>query len=512
MDVTSLMRRAAESFAGNEAVKHKDRSLTFEQAWARGCRLANALAAIGLQPGDRVATLDTNCLESVDAFLGVAIAGMVRVPLYARNSPSTHRIMMRNTDCKAIIVATEFHDDIVAAREGLPGLTHVIVQDAQYDEWLHTHPETDPMIEIDPDAIYIIRHTGGTTGDPKGVAYTHWSWLATARDWFYNYPPVTPGDSCLHVAPITHASGYWFIPIWIRGGRNVIANFTPEDTMRLVEQERINYLLVVPTMMAAMLEDPDIAKHRWWDTLKCLLITAAPISETTALKAYDVFGDILYQAYGQTEAVCVTSMDAKEWFGKVEGSTPARACGRVTAFARIEIRDEEGNRLPHGTAGEIVARIDGQMTGYWGNPEATKERLVDGWVKTGDIGIIDRNGYLYLLDRADDMIVSGGFNIWPLELENVIHSHPAVLEVAVVGVPHPKWGETPLATVVTRTGAEVSEDEIIALCVDKLGSYKKPSKVVFTEDPLPRTPVGKIRRKDLRETYWEGHTRRIAGS
>ena len=184
----------------------------------------------------------------------------------------------------------------------------------------------------------------------------------------------------------------------------------------------------------------------------------------------------------------------------------------VLPFAEIEIRDDDNRPLPYGSVGEIAAKADGQMNGFWNNPEATAERIVDGWVLTGDIGMLDRNGYLYMMDRADDMIISGGYNIWPMELENVISDHPAVVEVAVFGIPHDRWGETPMAECVVDGTVPVSEEDIIALCAERLGRYKRPGKVAFRREPLPKTPVGKIRRKDLREPHWHGRKRRVGGS
>ena len=189
-----------------------------------------------------------------------------------------------------------------------------------------------------------------------------------------------------------------------------------------------------------------------------------------------------------------------------------RACGMTLPFAELEIRGEDNEALPYGEVGQIAAKTEGQMKGFWNNPAATAERLVDGWVLTGDIGMLDENGYLYMMDRADDMIISGGFNIWPMELENVITDHPAVIEVAVFGVPHERWGETPMAVCVTDGKTAVAEQEIIDLCAERLGSYKKPSRVQFTTEPLPKSPVGKVKRKDLREPYWAGRDRRVGGS
>jgi acyl-CoA synthetase (AMP-forming)/AMP-acid ligase II len=191
---------------------------------------------------------------------------------------------------------------------------------------------------------------------------------------------------------------------------------------------------------------------------------------------------------------------------------PLRACGMPLPFAQVQIWDEANKPMPPGAVGEIVAKADGQMKGFWNNPEATRERIVDGWVKTGDIGRLDDNGYLYMLDRADDMVISGGFNIYPAELENVIAAHPAVLEVAVFGIPDARWGETPCAVVCTKPGVLVSEKELIELCAERLGRYKRPGKVVVREEPLPKTAVGKIKRKDLREPFWVGRDRRVAGN
>jgi len=254
-------------------------------------------------------------------------------------------------------------------------------------------------------------------------------------------------------------------------------------------------------------------RSRDWSKLKCMLIAAAPISEATALTAREIFGEsCLHQGYGQTEALLLSFMGPRQWFAQVEGSNPLRSCGLVMPWAELEIWDEQNKPLPLGQPGQIVARVDGQMTGFWNDPEGTRERMVDGWVLTGDIGLIDKNGYLYLLDRAADIIISGGFNIWPMELENAIATHPAVMEVAVFGIPDPRWGETPCAVVVPKSGRTIDVAEVMQLCAEQLGSYKKPGRVVIRDEPLPKTPVGKIKRRELREPFWAGHMRRVAGS
>ncbi|MBL6691806.1 MAG: AMP-binding protein [Pseudomonadales bacterium] len=513
MDVRTLMQQAVINHADRECVVHGDRRLTFTEAWDRGIRMANALLALGLKPGDRVGVLEDNSIEAADFFHGAAIANLVRVPLYPRNGMEAHVHMLSHTGCKALVVSDNYLHEVDGIVDAVPGMEHLVIRDDGYESWLAEQSSVMPEIEIDPEDNFIIRHTGGTTGPSKGVAYTHRAWLHAGRDWFYTFPPVEPGDKCLHLGPISHGSGYQYLPTMLAGGCNVMMDhFNAEETLDVMEKERIGYMFMVPTMLNAVVRD-NTARGRDFSGLKCLLSAAAPIADATAMAAREVFGDVLYQGYGQTEVLPVAMMGPKHWFAEVEGSEPLRACGMPLPFAQIEIWDEENQPLPRGEVGEIVAKSDGQMSGFWENPEATAERIVRGWVKTGDMGRLDENGYLYIVDRADDMIISGGYNIWPMELENVISDHEEIVEVAVFGVPHEKWGESPHAVCVTTTDSPcVTEDEIIELCAERLGSYKKPGGVTFTTEPLPKSPVGKIRRKDLREPYWEGHDRRVAGS
>jgi len=513
MDVTSLMRRAATFNADREAIVARDRRLTFAEAWVRGCRLAHRLIDLGLQPGDRLGVLEANSIEAADLFAGAAIANLVKVPLYPRNTRAAHLHMLGHTGCKALIVSGEMAADVTGFATELEDLAHVVVRDDHYEDWLAGAPDTDPMVPVSPDDWFIIRHTGGTTGEPKGVGYTHKAWLDAGRDWFYQFPPVEPGDKCLHVAPISHGSGYLFLPIWLAGGCNVLLErFEPAEVLDVMESEPIAYVFMVPTMLNAVARHPSAA-GRDWTALKCLQTGAAPISDDTALMARAVFGDRLWQGYGQTEAVPVTMMGPREWFADVEGSEPLRAAGRPLPFADLAILDAATHEpVDIGAEGEIAIRCDGQMSGFWDNPEATAERVHDGWVLTGDIGRVDRNGYLYVVDRKDDMIISGGFNIWPAELENVLTDHPAVVEAAVFGVPSERWGESPMAVVTVDGRTPVTATELQQLVAERLGSYRKPVDVTISTDPLPKSPVGKILRKTLREPYWEGHTRRVAGS
>jgi acyl-CoA synthetase (AMP-forming)/AMP-acid ligase II len=509
------MRQAANYNSARIAVKHGERSLTFGDAWMRGIRMANALISLGLGPGDRVGVLEDNSIEAQDFFVGAAIAGLVRVPLYARNSVDSHEHMLGHTSCRAVVVAEKYLSEMEGMTDRLPSLKHVVVRDAEYETWLASFSDVDPMVEINPDDWYIIRHTGGTTGKPKGVAYSHRSWLAAGRDWFYNFPPMDAGEVCLHVGPISHGSGYLYTPTWLSGGTNLLLDhFDAEETLRIMSEERVSFMFMVPAMLNAVARHP-LAQELDFSALKVIQIGGAPIADETALLGREVFGDVLYQGYGQTEALPVCMMGPKEWFSDIPGSNPLRSAGRALPFAYLEIRDAEDASvaLPIGEEGEIAIRCEGQMLGFWENEAATEERMSeDGFVLTGDIGKLDSNGYLYVLDRKDDMIISGGFNIWPAELENTILNHPAVIEVAVFAVPHERWGESPAAMCVVAPGAIVDPEEIKEICAKALGSYKKPAEVFFQTEALPKSPVGKVQRKVLREPFWQGYERRVAGN
>lgn len=512
MNVRDQMAQAVRFNGHRTAVVHRERRLSFDEAWDRGIRFANGLIELGLQPGDRVAVLEDNCLESVDFITGCAIANLVRVPLYARNSVEAHAYMLTHTECRALVVSARYAPEAVALRQMAPCLAQVIVRDEHYEPWLARQCGQAPNIAIAPDDWFIIRHTGGTTGRAKAVAYSHRSWLAACRDWFYIFPQVVQGDACLHCGPISHASGYQFLPVWLAGGCNVLLDhFDAGEVFDLIERERIGYFQAVATMLRAMIDHPT-AQDRDFSSLKCLLVGAAPVNDRTAIEARALFGDVLYQGYGETEVLPIAFMGPAQWFAEIEGSSPLRACGMVMPFSRIDIWDEESQSVPIGEIGEIVAQSDGMMTQFWNDPQTSAERITDGWVKTGDIGRIDRNGYVYLIDRASDTIISGGYNIYPADIERVIANHPAVTEAAVFGVPHDRWGESPMALCVIRPDVAICEEELIAAITRELGAYQKPSRFEFRSDPLPRNAVGKINRKALREPYWQGAARRVAGS
>jgi acyl-CoA synthetase (AMP-forming)/AMP-acid ligase II len=521
VDVPSMMRQATALNADRVAVVHDDLTLTFQQMWTRGVRMANALIELGVRPGDRVGGLEDNNLGAADLFLGAAIAGAVRVPLYARNSAESHAHMIAQTGTSVVLTDAAYADSVVDLPSTVESLRHVVVRDEGYEKWLKGQSDVDPEIAVDGDDWYIIRHSAGTTGKPKGIGYTQHDWLVNCRNWFYRLPNLRWESVVGHAGPISHASGYLFLPAWLHGSTNLLFGaFDPTKVLDLMERHRVTHMFAPPSMLQMLTTEvlgagPD-APGRDLSALECVLVGGAPITDATANAGHRVFGDVLFQIFGQTEAVPLTVMTPAEWFGEFEGSTPMRAAGRVLPFARVQTRDEDGKVLPIGAEGELWAQVEGQMRGFWGDDaataELTRERLVDGWVRTRDIGRIDANGFVYVLDRADDMIVSGGFNIWPAELETVINDHPEVIEVAVFAIPHEKWGECPMAVCTVAEGASVTEQEIVDLVIQRLGSYKKPGRVEFTTEPLPKTVVGKLMRKALRDQHWADAGKRVGGA
>jgi acyl-CoA synthetase (AMP-forming)/AMP-acid ligase II len=490
----------------------RDRVLTFAEVWDRGVRVANGLRALGVQAGDRVAGVEDNTLGAADLFLGAAIAGAVRVPLYPRNSRQSHRVMIEQTGAVVVIAEAAYADAVKDLDQEIGSLRHVVVRDHSYEDWLVAQSDVDPLVAVAPQDWYIVRHSSGTTGRPKGVGYTQHDWLVNCRNWFYRLPRLSWDSVVGHAAPISHAAGYLFLPAWLAGATNLLYGpFDVPTVLDMSERHRVTHTFAAPSMLAGLAADPTAA-GRDWSALSCILIGGAPVTDATINAGRRVFGDVIYQVFGQTEATPLTIMTPQEWFTDVPGSTPMRSAGRVLPFCRLEIRGPAGEVLDIGGEGEIWTQVEAQMSGYWGDPQRTAERLVDGWVRTGDIGRLDDNGYLYVLDRVDDMIVSGGFNIWPAELETIIADHPDVVEVAVFGIPDTRWGETPMAICTLRPGALVTEQELIEMVRERLGSYQKPSRVEFRTAPLPKSVTGKVQRKILRDPFWAGRTDRVSGA
>jgi acyl-CoA synthetase (AMP-forming)/AMP-acid ligase II len=494
LDVLTLMRSAAARYAGREAVVAGDRRITYAEAWDRGVRLANRMIDCGLEPGDRVGVLEDNALESSDVILATTIAGLVRVPLYAGNDARGHAHMLDSTGCRLVVVSAGRAEEIRDVAETLPALERVLQRDGGYEDLVRTASAAEPEVRSVPGDLHVIRHTGGTTGTSKGVPLTHETWLASCRDWFYGLPLMSLGDRCLHVSPIAHGAGYFFTSTWLSGGSSVLADgFDPAAAIATMARDRIAYTFLVPSMLAALVREHGAADRDWPD-LRAVALAGAPVPSDVARRARDIFGPVLFQAYGQSEGVPATFMGPAEWFGQVEGSDPLRSVGRPLPHADVAIRGDRDEPLPPGQVGQIAIRCDGQMAGYWRAPDRTGEVLVDGWLLTGDAGRMDANGYLYVLGRAADAIVSGGTTAWPAQIEDAVREHPAVVEAGVFAEPDGRGGHQPVVVCLPRDAA--SEGQIAAFCA-ALPAGTRPARVVFSRAPLPYSPVGKLRRHDL---------------
>jgi acyl-CoA synthetase (AMP-forming)/AMP-acid ligase II len=511
----SALRKAVIQHRDREAAWFEGRTQTFAELWQRSCRVANGLASLGLQPGDRVATLGDNAFESIETICGLALGGFVRCPMYVHNTGESHVFLMNLVGAKALVVQRTYLDDVLPHLDEIDSVEHVVVCDEAppsllaYDVLLANSATDDPQLPIRGSDPYIIRFSAGTTGRPKGILHTYDGWAAMGNEFALALPRVEADDSFLVAGPLSHAACLLFWPMLGAGVRHVVMpKFDAGRFLELVERERCTTSLLVPTMIQLVVSHPD-APMRDVTSLRAIYYGASPITESTLDEAHALWGPIMHQLYGQSESPAVTVLPARLHSSR----HLLRAAGRPTPNVLLRILDDDGNVLPAGETGEVAVSSPGSMAGIWGDEAATRERVTDdGYLRTRDIGWIDDDGFLFLADRKEDIIISGGFNVWPAEVENALCAHPAVLEAAVVGVPDEKWGETVLAVVVLRPGGDATSDELIAWCRTKVGPVKKPTRVEFSDEPLPKNGVGKLLRRAVRAQCWQGADRQVSGA
>ncbi len=519
MNVRDYVAKAALYYPNNTTVIHGQTRLSTKDLVERVYRVSNALLSLGLKKGDRVGVLLHNCHQSVECFFGVQCAGLVMVPLNARNSAQEHAYILQNSEAKAILMGQEFAGDI---KPELPGLKHLEIiimvtgkadqNSYEYEKLLASASAKEPSVEIKDDDINSLRYTSGTTGKPKGVIHDHRCNETALFNTLTSAFAIDEGDSIALTGPVTHASGSMILPHIICGASvYILSRFDPGELLELVQKERITTLYLVPTMIVMLLNHPGINDYDL-SSLKTIRYGASPISPDILKKAISVFGNVFIQGYGLTEGTMpITVLSKKDH--DIDDSAEKKlrrlySIGRESFGARVGIMDEDGNLLPAGEIGEIVIKSNQNMLGYWKNPTATEEAFRYGWMHTRDMGYRDEEDYIYLVDRKEDMIISGGFNVYPKEVEDVLYKHPAVLEAAVFGVPDELWGEAVKAVISLRKGADVAAEEIIEFCRKYLAGYKKPKSVDFI-DEIPKTTVGKISRKTLKEPYWKDRARRV---
>lgn len=483
LQIGDLIARAARTFGDRPALIDGPRTVGFAQFDRLTDRLGHALIARGLAPGDRVAVLVPNGIDGVVTYYALAKAGLVRVPLNSRETDV--ELAYKVADCGARALITDGRR---------PAPTEIVIDTAELDTMIADAPDHPCRVVRDPEAPLRLAYTGGTTGKPKAVILTTRSELAEVANFLVDLlPDIGPDSVMLHAAPITHGSGAFFLPHLVKGAVNVVLpKFEPQAFVDAAAAHGATATFMVPTMISLILEDAVIDRDRLRLTRLCY--GGAPIAPTLLQRAIDTFGPVFAQLYGQAEApLAITCLQPAE-------HTPDRltSAGKPYTFVEVDVRDKDGNSQPPGSPGEVHTRGPHTMSGYWGRPDATAETVEpDGWLHTGDIGQFDDDGYLYLLDRRHDVIISGGFNVYPREVEDVLLTHPAVREAAVVGVDDPTWGQRVCAAVVVRE--PVDGDELIDHCAHRLAGFKRPRRIDFWPE-LPKSSVGKSLRRTVRES------------
>ena len=495
-----------------------ERSLDYAEAQRAVHRIAGALLRSGVAPGERVAILAKNCIEYVLFYYGASKAGAVPVPLNYRLAAPEWRTILADAEPKLVLARGPLVAALEGIRESLGGVKHWVALDADappgwqsFDDWTRGASDAPPPRHVGSDSDLYQMYTSGTTGRPKGAVLTHDAVCAQLEQ-ISGILYLGPGDRYLIVAPVYHAAAalaaFWVIR---QGGAlYIMEDFDPAAVLRALSEEQIAAATLVPAMIqACLVAVPDAASRRY-DSLRFVVYGASPIAAETLRRAIEIFGCGFAQGYGMTETTAGATFLLPKEHERALAEKPLLllSCGRPLPGTEVRVVDPEGRDVPVGQVGEVWVRGPQLMRGYWKLPEATAEALAGGWMHTGDAASLDEEGFLYIQDRVKDMIVSGAENVYPREVENALFEHPAVADVAVIGVPDERWGEVVKALVVLRPGRQASEDELTLHCRSRLAGFKSPRSVEFVSE-LPRNASGKVLKKDLREKYWKGHTRRV---
>ncbi len=520
MNVGKLLTKSSEAFPDRPAVIHGAKRLTYARFNERVNRLANALLERGIRPGDHVALLMYNYPEMFESLFACFKLGCGSVPINFRLHPNECAFIIHHSEAKALILSPEFNGSVLDLRERIPRVRDLITISGAEGELL----DYESLIaggasrfrdhDVHQDDTAWIFYTSGTTGLPKGAMLTHRNLLAMSMNFYADIcPGMSPTDTALHAAPLSHGSGLYALPNVGKGACNVILeskSFDADLVLKTIEEHKITNMFAAPTMIRLLLDSSSISRYDL-SSMKALNYGGAPMLVKDLMEAMEKLGPCLVQLFGQAESP-MTITYLPQWAHLQEGTpeqiTRLASAGIQRTDVEVAVFDHDDKELPRGETGEIVTRSDLVMKGYWRNPEATADTLRNGWLHTGDMGYMDDHGYLFIMDRSKDMIISGGENVYPREIEEVIIRHPAVREVAVIGVPDPKWGEAIKAVISLAPGETVTEAEIIEFCRNHIAGYKKPKSVDIVSE-IPKNNYGKILKRELRSKYWEGKERKV---
>jgi long-chain acyl-CoA synthetase len=501
------------------ALSFEGRETTYAQFHERSNQVANALIGAGVRPGQRVAYLGKNCDRYFEILFGAAKAGAVMTPIGWRLAPAEANSVLENCEARVVFLGPEASAQADGAVEGLASRPLVLAIEGEavkgatsYDSWRAGASANNPGTQIQPGDVVLQLYTAGTTGRPKGAMLTHANLLAKQRAaWKAQLPwhRWTPDDVSLVAMPVGHIGGtLWGTVGLLYGAKGVIAReFDPLKVLDYIERDRISKMFMVPTALQVIVRQPR-CRQLDFGRLKYILYGASPMPVDLLRECLEVFGCGFCQQYGMTETSgAIVYLPPEDH--DPQGNTRMRAAGVPMPGVELKIVDPQGASVPPDTVGEVVTRSSSNMAGYWHMPEATAATLdSEGWLRTGDAGYLDEDGYLYIHDRMTDMIISGGENIYPAEVENAIYGHPSVAEVAVIGVPDEKWGEAVKAVVVLMPGASADVPDILAFARTRIAAFKLPKSIDFVE-ALRRNAAGKVLRREHRAPYWAGLERKV---